>query len=146
MTVGLSRHAYSTPAFTWTYLIHQARSNVLDVRIESPNMEHNTRATSSAPVFMSSSTGGTGSRFARAVTIVAGAAALVATILTFLYVSLVIYQCQTCCFVRLLTLHPQINMAPKVFLIATQPHHNQVLTRLAKTIASRFYSAMSFAS
>jgi hypothetical protein len=49
-------------------------------------MEHNTRATSSAPVFMASSTGGTGSRFARAVTIVAGAAALVATILTFLYV------------------------------------------------------------
>jgi hypothetical protein len=66
------------------YLIHQARSNVLHVRIESPNMEHNTRATSSAPAFISSSTGGTGSRFARAVTIVAGAAALVATILTFL--------------------------------------------------------------
>ena len=36
---------------------------------------------------MAGSTGGTGSRFARAVTIVAGVAALVATILTFLYVS-----------------------------------------------------------
>lgn len=51
-------------------------------------MEHDLRATTDSPVFtMAGSTGGTGNRFARAVTIVAGVAALVATILTFLYVS-----------------------------------------------------------
>ncbi|THW59743.1 DUF300-domain-containing protein [Aureobasidium pullulans] len=51
-------------------------------------MEHTTGSASSSPVSImgreSNIAGGTGSRFARAVTIVAGVAALVATILTFL--------------------------------------------------------------
>jgi len=113
-------------------------------------MEHSIRAAESSPVYtMSGSTGGTGSRFARAVTIVAGVAALVATILTFLYVTsscTSALSCQLFCLIQSLTLYLQINMAPKVCLIAIDPHRNQVLTRLAKTIASRFYSAMLFAS
>ncbi|THW10670.1 DUF300-domain-containing protein [Aureobasidium pullulans] len=95
-------------------------------------MEHTTGSASSSPVSImgreSNIAGGTGSRFARAVTIVAGVAALVATILTFLCVST--------------PYNLTLNMASKVRLIVNNPDRNQELTRLAKTIASRFYSAM----